>query len=288
MKLSALFAAATLSAGLFAAGASGQVTGKVTLDGEAPEPQQINMGSDPKCAAAHPNPVLDESIVVGDNKEVANVVVSLKAPEGKELKGEAPKDPVVLDQKGCQYVPHVVAMMVGQDLVVKNSDDFLHNVHSLAIDNDPFNFGQPRKDEKGVSKGKAIKMAERFVVKCDVHPWMTAQVSAFEHPFFAVTNDKGEFSIPTKGLADGTYTLEIWHEKLAAGDPITQEVEVKDGKAKVEEIKLPAAAAQANAGDANADVKRASAEEKACKTSGGACCAAKSKAQAIADASAGK
>src|SRR4051812_15480941 len=108
MKLSALLAAAAVSAGLFAGSASAQVTGKVVLDGEVPEPKQINMSANPQCAAAHPNPVLEETIVVGDKKELANVVVSLKAPEGKELKGEAPKDPVVLDQKGCQYVPHVV------------------------------------------------------------------------------------------------------------------------------------------------------------------------------------
>ena len=283
MKVSALLAAATLSAGLFAASASAQVTGKVTLDGEAPEPQQINMGADPKCAAAHPNPVLDESIVVGDAGELANVVVSIKAPEGKELpKGEVPKEPVVVDQKGCQYVPHVVGMVVGQDLIVKNSDDFLHNVHSLAIDNEPFNFGQPRIDQKGVNKGKAITVAERFVIKCDVHPWMTVQVNAFEHPFFAVSNEKGEFSIPTKGLEDGTYTLEIWHEKLA-GEPMTQDIEIKGGKAKVEEIKMPAAAANARAGEAGSDVKLVSAESEEC-ASGGACCASQSKAQAIAAA----
>jgi hypothetical protein len=114
---------------------------------------------------------------------------------------------------------------------------------------------------------------------------MTVQVNAFEHPFFAVSNDKGEFSIPTKGLADGKYEIEIWHEKLAA-EPMTQEIEVKDGKAKVEDIKLPVTNANA-AADAPADVKLASANEKVCKN-GGACCAAKSKAQAIADASAGK
>ena len=285
MKMSALFSAA-VCAGLFAGTtASAQVTGKVVLDGEAPEPQQINMGADPKCAAAHPNPVLDESIVAGDGGELANVVFSLSA-EGKELKGEMSKEPVVLDQKGCQYVPHVVAMMVGQSLVVKNSDDFLHNVHSLPIDNPKqVNFGQPRKDEKGKDIGNTITVAERFIIKCDVHPWMTAQVNAFDHPFFGVSNEKGEFSIPTKGLEDGTYTLEIWHEKLA-GEPITQEIEVKDGKAKVEEIKMPADAPKADADAAiNADVKLVSAESKEC-ASGGACCASQSKAQAIASAAA--
>jgi hypothetical protein len=150
---------------MFAASASAQVTGKVKVDCEAPVPQQINMGADPECAAAHPNPVLDESVVVGVAGELANVVVSIKAPEGKELpKGEKPKDPVVIDKKGCQYVPHVVGMMVGQDLVVKNRDDLLHNVHSLAIDNEPFNFGQPRVDQKGVNKGKAIIISITFSI----------------------------------------------------------------------------------------------------------------------------
>jgi plastocyanin len=281
MKLTALFSAALLSAGLCSVTASGQITGKVTIDGEPPQPQEINMASNAQCAAAHPNPVMDESIVVGDNGELANVVVSIKAPEGKQLKGDAPKEAAVVDQKGCQYVPHVVAMMVGQDLIFKNSDAFLHNVHSLALDNMPFNISQPNKDQKGINKGKDIKVTERFVVKCDVHPWMTSHVNAFEHPFFAVSNEKGEFSIPTKGLEDGTYTLEIWQEKLAP-EPITQDIEVKGGKAKVEEIKIPATPANARADDADADVKLASAPaappQESCKT--GACCAAKSKAQA--------
>src|SRR3954470_11925746 len=161
MKLTALLSAAALAAGLcLASSASAQITGTVKIDGQAPEPQQINMAANPQCAAAHPNPVLEESVVVGDSGELANVVVSIKAPEGKELKGEAPKDPVVLDQKGCQYVPHVVAMMVGQDLVITNSDAFLHNVHSLAIDNQPFNFGQPTVDKKGAHRGKDVKTAE--------------------------------------------------------------------------------------------------------------------------------
>ena len=282
MKLCALLSTAAVSAAmcLAASTASAQITGKVSLDGQAPEPKQISMAANPQCAAAHPNPVLEESIVAGDGGELANVVINVKAPEGKELKGEMPKDPVVLDQKGCQYVPHVVAMMVGQDLVIKNSDNFLHNVHSLAIDNTPFNFGQPTKDQKGASRGKDIKTAERFQIKCDVHPWMTIHVNAFEHPFFAVSNEKGEFSLPTKGLEDGKYTLEIWQETLAA-EPMTKEVMVKGGKATVEEIKIPAkAAARGNA--VEGDAKLASAKTGETKS----CCTVKSKAQAIASAAA--
>jgi hypothetical protein len=282
MKLTALLSAAAVSAGLClaASSASAQITGTVKLDGQAPEPAQINMAANPQCAAAHPNPVLEETIVAGDKGELANVVVNVKAPEGKQLKGDLPKDPIVLDQKGCQYVPHVVAMMVGQDFVIKNDDNFLHNVHSLAIDNTPFNFGQPTKDEKGANRGKDIKTAERFQVKCDVHPWMLAHVNAFEHPFFAVTNEKGEFSIPTKGLEDGTYTIEIWQEKLAP-EPLTKEITVKGGKATVEEIKISAkAAARGNAVDG--DAKLASAKTGDTKS----CCTPKSKAQAIASAAA--
>lgn len=284
MKLTALLAAATLAGGLWTATAAhAQITGKVSVDGEVPEPKQIEMAADAKCAAAHPNPVLDESIVVGDGNVLANAVVSIQVPEGKKLEGgEAPKEPASIDQKGCQYVPHVLAVMVGQKLLVKNDDAFLHNVHSLAIDNDPFNFGQPNKDQKGKDVSDKIKVAERFVLKCDVHPWMTAQVNVFEHPFFAVTDDKGKFSIPTKGLKDGKYTLEIWHEKLAP-EPITHEIEVKGGKATVEEVKLPADAAKAQANPLKSDVKLASA-----KSATGACCTVKSKAQAIASAAAAK
>ena len=118
MKLTALLSATALSVGLFASTSSAQITGKVTLDGEAPEPQEVNTAADPKCAALHKEPLLEESVVVGDAGELANVVVSIQAPEGKELKGELPKEPAVLDQKGCRYVPHVIGMMVGQELIV--------------------------------------------------------------------------------------------------------------------------------------------------------------------------
>lgn len=282
MKLTASLAAALMAGLCFASAGWAQVTGKVMLEGEAPPPQEITMGADAKCAAAHPNGILDEAIVIGNGNELANVVISIQAPEGKELKGEAPTQPAVLDQQGCQYKPHVLAMMVGQELVVKNSDSTLHNVHSLAFDNEPFNFGQASKGATN-KVGNKITMAERFQIKCDIHPWMNAYVNAFEHPFFAVSKEDGTFDLPTKGLEDGTYTVEIWHERLAP-EPITQEIEVKDGKADMGEIKVPVDAA-ARADDAGAPVKLASADGNVLKP---ACCADKSKAQAVASAEAGK
>src|SRR5688500_7200543 len=137
------------------------------------------------------------------------------------------------------YVPHVIALMAGQPLKVKNSDAFLHNVHSLATVNPPFNFGQPTKDEgKEVESPKA---AEVFRVKCDVHPWMSAFIAVFEHPFFAVSKEDGTFTIPGN-LPDGKYTLVAWHEKFGEQE---KEIEVAGGKAEGADFSFKAEGADA-------------------------------------------
>ena len=226
----------TMTLGLCSAPAFAQVTGTVKFDGTAPEPAQIDMSTTKECADQHPDGVFDESLLVNDGK-IQNVVVSIKAAEGKELKGEVPKTPVKLDQKGCQYVPHVAAMMVGQEMVVANSDPFLHNVHSLALDNPAFNFGQPTVDPG--KKIEPMKEEERFKIKCDVHPWMAAQISVFKHPYFAITKKDGTFEIPTAGLPDGEYTVLFWQEKFGDKEKDGEKdraakVTVKDGKGKVD------------------------------------------------------
>jgi hypothetical protein len=129
--------------------------------------------------------------------------------------------------------------MTGQEFVVKSDDPFLHNVHSLAQTNPSFNFGQPKQGEKKVDPMKA---AEYFHVKCDVHPWMSAYVAVFDHPFFAVSDTDGTFTI--KNLPDGDYTVLIWHEKLAT-TPVEQKVSVKGGKGELNyTMKQEAALAQ--------------------------------------------
>jgi plastocyanin len=130
--------------------------------------------------------------------------------DGGKLGGAAPTTPVELDQKGCVYVPHVVTVMVGQELKAKNSDGFLHNVHGLAKDNGEFNFPQQQKGQE--NKIDATKAAETYKVKCDVHPWMSAWAAVLTHPYYAVTGKDGKFSIPN--LPPGTYEIEAWHEKL--------------------------------------------------------------------------
>src|SRR4051812_22793948 len=227
MKPRTWMLALALSSGLCSASAFAQVTGTVKFEGAAPEPQQIDMSTTKECADQHPDGVFDESVVVSDGK-MQNVVVSIKPADGQALKGDAPKTAVKLDQKGCQYIPHVAAMMAGQELVVSNSDPFLHNVHSLALDNPAFNFGQPTVDPG--KKIEPMKQFERFKIKCDVHPWMACHVCVFEHPYFAVTKKDGTFEIPG-GLPDGEYAVVFWQEK--AGEKEAK-VTVKAGKGTVD------------------------------------------------------
>lgn len=212
---------AIVAVALFAAMAKADVTGKITFTGKPPQMRVINMTSE--CAKMHADPVTEETVVVGDGGELQNVIVSVENEAGN-LSGPAVKSPAVLDQKGCVYVPHVLAMMTGQELVVKNSDPCLHNVHSLSADN-PFNMGQP-----GVNDGQKIDPQPQvpgvFAVKCDIHPWMKAWIAVFDHPFFSVSGEDGTYTI--KNLPDGTYTMTAWHELYGSQE---QKLVVKDGKA---------------------------------------------------------
>ena len=205
----ALAAGFGLSSACFA-----DITGTVKFEGEAPEPAQIDMSAVKECAAQHPDGAFDESLVAADGK-LANVVVSVKADN---LQGEVPKEAAVLDQKGCQYLPHVLPVMVGQKIVIKNSDTFLHNVNGKPNENVPFNIAQPNVAETPI---EPLKTPEAFRVKCDVHPWMSAYIVGVENPYFATSGDDGTFTINGK-LPPGEYTLRAWHERLG-----TQEIPVK-------------------------------------------------------------
>jgi plastocyanin len=226
-KLNWLFSA-VLTAGICST-SFGQITGSVKLDGTPPVMKQIDMSGVPQCAALHKDPVFEQTVVAGDKGELANVVVFIKAADGQKLGGAIPTTPVTITQKGCMYHPHVIACMVGQDVTVTSEDEFLHNVHGLCVDNDPFNFAQSKQPD-GPAPEKKINFstAEQFKIKCDIHPWMSAWIIVLDHPFFAVTGADGKFSIDTKGLADGDYTLDAWQEKF--GD-MTAKITVKDGKA---------------------------------------------------------
>ena len=165
------------------------------------------MDSDAKCVPA-PGATAD-SLVVGGGNGLRNVFVYVK--DGLDQRTYAvPATPVMLDQKGCQYVPHVVGAQVGQTIKVANSDTALHNVHALPAANREFNFSQPAKVPPVDRVFAAPEIG--IPIKCDVHGWMNAYVGVVDNPYFAVTDKDGKFSL--KGLPPGTYTVEAWHEKL--------------------------------------------------------------------------
>ena len=184
------------------------VTGKVTFQGTPPAPQPIKLSSDPYCQKANPG-LTTENEVVGKDGSVENVFVYVKDGLGNRTFA-TPSQPVVLDQKGCHYTPHVLGIQVGQPLQIVNSDDTLHNVHGLAKANQEFNQGQPIQGMKMTHTFSTKEVMVPF--KCDVHGWMNAWIGVLDHPYYAVTKADGSFSL--KGLPPGTYTIEAWHEKL--------------------------------------------------------------------------
>jgi plastocyanin len=187
---------------------AGTITGRVTFAGTAPTLPALRMDSDPNCSqqgATAPN----ESVVVGSNGALQNVFVYVKDGLGN-LRFPVPSTAVVLDQRGCRYVPHVLGAQVGQTVEIVNSDPTLHNIHAIPTSNREFNTGQPIPGMKHTHRFTAREVMVPF--KCDVHPWMRAYIGVLDHPFFAVTSADGAFEL--NGLPPGTYTVEAWHETL--------------------------------------------------------------------------
>ena len=187
---------------------AGNITGRVAFQGAPPKPAMLRMDSDPNCVQQGGN-ASDESVVVGEGGALQNVFVYVKDGLGN-LKFPVPSAPVVLDQKGCRYTPHVVGVQVGQGFEVLNSDPTLHNVHAVPAANQEFNTGQPL---AGMRHSHRFSTREVMVpFKCDVHPWMRAYIGVLDHPYFGVTGADGTFKLT--GLPPGTYTVEAWHETL--------------------------------------------------------------------------
>ena len=188
---------------------SGSLSGRVNFEGKAPKKKTLNnkMNADPVCGSSHKDPVYNQSFIMNKEGYLKNVMVYLK---DVKYDGKIPETRAVLDQNGCLYVPHIQGMMAGQDLLIKNSDATLHNIHGLPKLNSEFNFAMPK-----VVKEKAIKIntsEHAIYIKCDVHPWMKSYISVFDHPYFAVTNDTGYYKIDN--IPPGTYEVIAWQEKF--------------------------------------------------------------------------
>lgn len=215
--------------------AASSVTGTVTFDGKAPNLRPLAMDADPACAKKHTAPVPSEALVLGNGNTMGNIMVwvSKGLPAGKTW--PAPKTPVTLDQKGCQYFPHVMGIMVGQQYRILNSDGILHNVHALPTINKQFNRAMPATLKE--ASATFDKPEDMFHIKCDVHPWMSAYVGTFTHPFFFVTGPDGKYTI--SGLDPGTYEITAWHEKLGT-QKATVTVGASDTKAQNFKFAVPA------------------------------------------------
>ena len=208
-----LWLAAGLVAVLISPGvavAASSVSGTIVFDGKVPTMRPLAMEADPACAKKHAKPALAEMLVLGNGNTMGNILVyvSKGLPSGKTW--PAPKEPVVMDQKGCLYVPHVMGIMVGQPYRILNSDGVLHNVHTLPKINPSFNQAMPATRKEATTT--FAKPEPIFQIKCDVHPWMSAFIGVFTHPFFSVTSTDGKFTI--SGLDAGTYEITAWHERL--------------------------------------------------------------------------
>ena len=191
------------------AGGGGTITGAVKFSGTPPLAALIHFGAEKQCALAHgTTPPTIEDVVISSHGTVRDVLVYVTG----EVPGQyaAPAEPLVFEQRGCVFVPHVGAAMVGQPVEVRNDDAILHNVRAQSKLGQSFNIAQPTQGMKTTKK--LLKPEIGIPLKCDVHFWMTGYLHILAHPFFAVTGPDGAFTIT--GLPAGTYTLEVWHGKL--------------------------------------------------------------------------
>jgi plastocyanin len=206
---------------------AGTVSGTIRFSGDAPKPIAIDMAQDPACSEATKTPNMTEQYVVHDGR-LANVFVYVQ--DGLSNRIYMPsKTPVVLDQKGCRYVPHVIGAMAGQPVEFRNSDPTMHNVHIVppgSQDATGFDISQP--PMAGTERHVFRTAGLMIPVRCNNHPWMEAFLNVVKNPFFAVSDADGKFEI--QGLPPGNYTLVAVQEKLGTQ---TQQITVQSRKTSV-------------------------------------------------------
>lgn len=235
MKLTIGLIVAVAAATALNGSAAADITGTVKLKGTPPPEKEITeLKTDANCGPLRTDVPKTRFYTVGANGELADVVVSVKGVNGTST-GESAQ-PLLIDQKGCEYLPYVAAVQTKQKVQVKNSDPVMHNVHPT-----PTASGNKEKNQAMLPNSPDLTLVfaapEEFLrFKCDVHPWMFAYVSVFDHPFFAVTGKDGSFKIAN--IPPGKYTVVAKHRKAAPAG-VEKEIEVKADGGKVDfEIEL--------------------------------------------------
>jgi hypothetical protein len=213
-------AVALTAAGPVPAG-SGTITGKVTFTGTPAKPKTIDMSKEPSCAKEHATPITTESVVTGPGNTLENVVVYISAGAPDDA---APSTSANFDQHGCQYLPHVLAFQVNQELKISNSDQTSHNIHPLPKLNREWNKSQPPGTPPITDK---YDKAEMIPVKCNIHPWMHGEFAVLKNSHYAITGADGTFKLPN--LPPGKYTVTAWHEP---DQEMTQDVVIAGGDTK--------------------------------------------------------
>jgi len=195
------------------------VSGTVKFDGAAPKASKIDMSQDPACKGTN----TAETVVV-DKGNLANVFVYVKDGLGDRT-FDAPATAVTIDQSGCKYHPHVLGVMAGQNIEIKNDDMTTHNIHPTPAANREWNESQPPQTaplEKSFAREEIM-----LPVKCNQHPWMKMYINVVKSPFYAVSGPDGKYEI--KGLPPGDYTLAFVQEKLPEQD-VKVTLAAKDSK----------------------------------------------------------
>jgi plastocyanin len=204
--------------GVMTAGTSwaGTIKGSVRLTGAVPEQKKLPVTVDHFVCGKEKDA---EDVVLSAERGIRNVVVSLQNPPS-DATWKMPLAPVQLDQQQCVFIPRVVLVPLGGTVEFLNSDRLLHNIRSRDTVNRPFNRTQP----KGRTLPIVFQKPELVRVECDLHPWMRAWVVVAEHPFYAITNDQGDFVLDN--VPPGRYTIQLWQETLGT---VTRDVSVADG-----------------------------------------------------------